>query len=184
MAAIGVPRARASRSTRESGSGQVDGNLHDYVDIMAVDISPEALSRYTRENPTAKSVKHADILDLPFADDTFDGAYNLGVVEHFEGAELKRLFHELGRVTKPGGKVVVFWPHRLATSAFVLDSIHFVLNDVMHKDVRLHPPEPSRIGTREEARAAFAEAGLELTRFEFGPRDLFVQAIAVGQRAS
>jgi hypothetical protein len=87
-------------------------------------------------------------------------------------------------VTKPGGKVVVFWPHKMATSAFVLDSIHFVLNDVMHKDVRLHPPEPSRVGTREEARVAFAEAGLELTRFDFGPRDLFVQAIAVGKRAA
>jgi hypothetical protein len=63
----------------------------------------------------------------------------------------------------------------------VLDSLHFVLNDVMHKQVRLHPPEPSRIGTREQARAAFAEAGLKLTHYEFGPRDLFVQAITVGQ---
>ncbi|MFO0681895.1 MAG: glycosyltransferase [Sandaracinus sp.] len=164
------------------GSGQVDAQLHDYVDVTAVDISPEALARYTRENPKAKAVKHADILALPFPDASFDGAYNLGVVEHFEGQELTQLFKELGRVTKPGGKVVVFWPHRFATSAMVLDSLHFVLNDVMHKGVRLHPPEPSRIGSKEEARAAFSQAGLELTRFDFGPRDLFVQAVAVGQR--
>lgn len=166
------------------GSGQVDTRLHEFVDITAVDISPEALHRYSRENPKAKSVKHADILALPFADKSFDGAYNLGVVEHFEQDQLKKLFHELHRVTKPGGKVVVFWPHRFASSAMVLDSLHFVLNDVMHKDVRLHPPEPSRIGSLEQARATFAEAGLELKRYDFGPRDLFVQAIAVAERPS
>lgn len=164
------------------GSGQVDADLHGYVDVTAVDISPEALKRYSRENPKASDVKHADILDLPFPDASFDGAYNLGVVEHFEGGQLRQLFHELARVTKPGGKVVVFWPHKMATSAFVLDSIHFVLNDVMHKEVQLHPPEPSRVGSKKEAREAFEEAGLDLVRYDFGARDLFVQAIAVGQR--
>jgi dolichol-phosphate mannosyltransferase len=165
------------------GSGQVDADLHERVSVTAVDISPEALARYSKENPTAYSVQHADILKLPFADGSFDGAYNLGVVEHFEGDELKTLFKELARVTKPGGKVVVFWPHKLATSAAVLDGIHFLMNDVLHKNVRLHPPEPSRIANKQEASEAFAAAGLELIRYEFGPRDLFVQAIAVGQRA-
>lgn len=164
------------------GSGQVDADLHGYVDVTAVDISPEALKLYARENPGAREVKHADILDLPFPDASFDGAYNLGVVEHFEGDRLRRVFAELARVTKPGGKVVVFWPHKLATSAMVLDSIHYVLNDVMHNDVRLHPPEPSRIGSRQEAHDAFAAAGVDLVRYDFGARDLFVQAIAVGQR--
>jgi dolichol-phosphate mannosyltransferase len=164
------------------GSGQVDADLHNYVNVTAVDISPEALKRYSRENPGASAMKHADILDLPFEDASFDGAYNLGVVEHFEGDNLHRLFHELARVTKPGGKVVVFWPHKLATSAMVLDSIHYVLNDVMHKGVQLHPPEPSRIGSKTEARLAFEGAGLDLLRYDFGPRDLFVQAIAVGVR--
>ena len=165
------------------GSGQVDADLHERVSVTAVDISPEALARYSKENPKAHKVEHADILKLPYADGTFDGAYNLGVVEHFEGDELKTLFKELARVTKPGGKVVVFWPHKLATSAAVLDGIHFLMNDVLHKNVRLHPPEPTRIGSKAEAEVAFKQAGLELVRYEFGPRDLFVQAIAVGQRA-
>lgn len=164
------------------GSGQVDGDLHAQVQVTAVDISPEALARYSRENPKAHAVKHADILKLPFADASFDGAYNLGVVEHFEGEDLKTLFKELARVTRPGGKVVVFWPHKLATSAAVLDGIHFMMNDVLQRNVRLHPPEPSRVSNRQEAQTAFAEAGLDLVHYEFGPRDLFVQAIAVGQR--
>ncbi|MBX3226841.1 MAG: methyltransferase domain-containing protein [Labilithrix sp.] len=164
------------------GSGQVDTDLHDYVDVTAVDISPQALSRYTRENPRVHEVRHADILRLPFDDGAFDGVYNLGVVEHFGGDSLGSLFHELARVTRPGGKVVTFWPHKYATSAFVLDSIHYVLNDVMKKDVQLHPPEPSRIGSRADAQRTFADAGLDLVRYDFGARDLFVQAIAVGKR--
>ncbi|MFT3709461.1 MAG: glycosyltransferase [Archangium sp.] len=164
------------------GSGQVDADLHESVKVTAVDISPEALSRYSRENPAAHAVQHADILKLPFADGTFDGAYNLGVVEHFEGQDLQTLFKELARVTKPGGKVVVFWPHKLATSAAVLDGIHFMMNDVLKRNVRLHPPEPSRVANKAEAKSAFEAAGLELTSYEFGPRDLFVQAIAVGVR--
>jgi len=164
------------------GSGQVDADLHRYVDVTAVDISPEALKRYSRENPQAHAVRHADICKLPFADGSFDGVYNLGVVEHFEGEKLGLLFSELARVTRPGGKVVTFWPHKLATSAFVLDSIHFVLNDVLKKGVSLHPPEPSRIGSRAEAQQTFSDAGLDLVRYDFGARDLFVQAIAIGQR--
>lgn len=164
------------------GSGQVDADLHERVNVTAVDISPEALARYSKENPKAFKVQHADILKLPFADASFDGAYNLGVVEHFQGHELTTLFKELARVTKPGGKVVVFWPHKLATSAAVLDGIHFMMNDVLKRNVRLHPPEPSRVANKEQAREAFREAGLDLVSYEFGPRDLFVQAIAVGQR--
>jgi ubiquinone/menaquinone biosynthesis C-methylase UbiE len=127
-------------------------------------------------------VKQADILDLPFDDGSFDGAYNLGVVEHFEGDQLDKMLGELSRVTKPGGKVVVFWPHRMATSAMVLDGLHFVLNDVMHKEVRLHPPEPSRVASKKQAEEAFDRAGLDLVKYKFGPRDLFVQAVVVGQR--
>jgi dolichol-phosphate mannosyltransferase len=166
------------------GSGQVDTRLHDFVDVTAVDISPQALKRYTRENPQVFDVRHADIRNLPFEDGAFDGVYNLGVVEHFERGEIGGLFHELARVVRPGGKVVTFWPHKLATSAMVLDGIHFVLNDVLAKDVHLHPPEPSRVASRAEAEQTFAEAGLDLVRYDFGARDLFVQAVAVGRRRS
>jgi hypothetical protein len=46
----------------------------------------------------ADAVRHASIFDLPFPDQTFDGAYNLGVVEHFHPDELARAFAEVRRV--------------------------------------------------------------------------------------
>ncbi len=163
------------------GSGQADTDVQAHAQVTAVDISVPALQMYARENPTATTLR-ADILNLPFPDASFDGAYNLGVVEHFQGQELAKLFSELARVTKPNGKVVVFWPHRRATSAAVLDAAHFVLNDVMHKNVRLHPAEPTRLGSKAQAESYLNEAGFDLHSYDFGPRDLFVQAVVVGRR--
>ena len=106
------------------GSGQVDVNLHEHAKITAVDISASALDIYQAHNPQADAVKHASIFDLPFPDQTFDGAqkYNLGVVEHFHPDELARALTEVRRVLRPQGKLVVFWPHAHATSVMLLNT--------------------------------------------------------------
>jgi dolichol-phosphate mannosyltransferase len=164
------------------GSGQVDAGLHEHAKITAIDISPSALSIYRRHNPQAEAVKHASIFDLPFPDQCFDGAYNLGVVEHFQKDELARAFSEVRRVLKPRGKLVVFWPHAHATSVQLLKSAHWVLNDVLHKDIRLHPPEFSLIHSRKEATELFDAGGFDLASYDFGAKDLFVQSVVVGTR--
>jgi dolichol-phosphate mannosyltransferase len=164
------------------GSGQVDTHLHGHAKITAVDISTSALSLYRQHNPGDATVRHASIFDLPFADGTFDGAYNLGVVEHFHRNELERAFGEIRRVLKPKGKIVVFWPHAHATSVMVLNTAHFLLNDVLHKDVRLHPPEYSLVHSKDEAASLLQAGGFELTSYDFGAKDLFVQAVVVGTR--
>src|SRR6202011_3076468 len=65
------------------GSGQVDLELSREMRITAVDISLPALESYRRNNPGAEAIRHGDILNLnEVAGGTFDGAYNLGVVEH------------------------------------------------------------------------------------------------------
>ena len=67
------------------GSGQVDAGIQGRMRITGLDISPAALDLYARNNPDAEQVVHGNIFALPFADDSFDGVYNLGVVEHFTG---------------------------------------------------------------------------------------------------
>jgi ubiquinone/menaquinone biosynthesis C-methylase UbiE len=166
------------------GSGQVDVDLHDYARITAVDISMPALKIYGAENPKAHAIKHASIFNLPFPDASFDGAYNLGVVEHFEREELQKIFAELRRVIRPGGKLVLFWPHAHATSVAVLNSVHWVMNDVLKKDVHLHPPEVSLVRSKDEARGLLEKSGFELESYAFGPSDLFVQAVVIGKRSA
>jgi SAM-dependent methyltransferase len=168
------------------GSGQVDAELSREMRITAVDISLPALESYRRNNPGAEAVRHGDILHLNgVAGETFDGAYNLGVVEHFSHDQIVQILREMGRAVKPGGKVVIFWPHHRATSVFVLKGIHWLLNCFRHHggtQVRLHPPEISLLQSRDQARELVERAGFNLVEYYFGMRDLLVQAVIVGSK--
>jgi SAM-dependent methyltransferase len=166
------------------GSGQVDSELSREMRITAVDISLPALESYRRNNPGAEAIRRGDILHLDdLAGGTFDGAYNLGVVEHFTQEEIVQILREMGRTVKPGGKVVIFWPHRRATSVFALKMIHRVLDLFRRQgrpEMRLHPPEISLLKSRNQARQVVEEAGFNLIEYYFGMRDLLVQAVVVG----
>ena len=168
------------------GSGQVDAELSREMRITAVDISLPALESYRHNNPGAEEVRHGDILNLNgVAGGTFDGAYNLGVVEHFSHEQIVQILREMGRAVKPGGKVVIFWPHRRATSVLVLKAVHWLLNSFRHHggtQVQLHPPEISLLQSRDQARQLVERAGFNLVDYYFGIRDLLVQAVVVGSK--
>jgi hypothetical protein len=65
----------------------------------------------------------------------------------------------------------------------LLNSAHWVLNNVLHKNVRLLPPELSLIHSRQEAQDLLASGGFELQSYDFGPKDGFVQSVVVATRA-
>lgn len=164
------------------GSGQVDGGIHDTMRVTAVDISGEALHVYARNNPDVFQLKHASVFALPMDDGAFDGVYNLGVVEHFSREEIGAMLREFHRVLRPKGKVLLFWPHKWATSVFALGFAHFILNTVLRRKVRLHPEEISLLRSKNEALRTLEQAGFVPVDYYFGPRDLFVQAVVVGQK--
>ena len=163
------------------GSGQVDERLHDRLRITAVDISSAAARLYRSNNPTSSGVFEADISALPFPDATFDGVYNLGVMEHFDAGAIVQILSELNRVLKPGARLVLFWPHRRATSVAVLGSAHWIMNDLLKRSVQLHPPEVSLLKSRKWVEELLAEARLTLESYSFGPADFFVQAVVVAR---
>jgi dolichol-phosphate mannosyltransferase len=164
------------------GSGQVDQHLTEDMKVTALDISLPALESYRRNNPHAAAVRRGDILNLDFEQASFDGVYNLGVVEHFTAEQIRKIFSEMGRVLKPGGKIVIFWPHRWATSVWVLKGVHWLLDHLTRKTMRLHPPEISLLGSRAQAREVVEEAGFSMVDYYFGAQDLMVQAVIVGQK--
>ena len=163
------------------GSGQVDSDLGSSVKVTALDLSMAALEVYARSNAGSRRVR-ASVFEIPFPDGTFDGAYNLGVIEHFDEQQIRLMLSEMMRVVKPGGKVIVFWPHTLGTSVNVLRVVHWVLHNVLKSKVQLHPPEISLVRSKRHAQQTFEEAGLGWTDYTFGPRDGFVQAIVVGEK--
>jgi SAM-dependent methyltransferase len=76
------------------------------VDVVGVDAS-ETMVAEARRRGLAEAVV-ADAASLPFADETFDGAWADRTFQHL--ADPERALGELVRVTRPGGRIVVVDP--------------------------------------------------------------------------
>ena len=165
-----------------SGSGQVDQDITKRFDITALDISAEALKLYKLNNgPSSKTIK-ASIFDIPLKDKTLDGIYNLGVHEHFTGSENEKILKEFKRALKDDGKIVLFWPSKYSLTVNFLNTTHFILNDILKRKIRLHPEEISLIESKKQVEELLKSCGFKMTKFYFGPKDLFTQCVIVAKK--
>jgi SAM-dependent methyltransferase len=87
---------------------------------VGVDIDPSALADQDRETHVA------DMRDLPFPDDNFDGVLSVQSIEHVPDPE--RAIAEVRRVLRPGGTAVLVTPNRLtfARPDEIIDPYHYV----------------------------------------------------------
>jgi dolichol-phosphate mannosyltransferase len=162
------------------GSGQVDIDVTKTMKVTALDISLSALGLHDRANAGRAKLVHGDLFAVPLPDQSFDGIYNLGVMEHFSVEDIHKILVEFRRLLRPGGKVLSFWPPSFGISVITLDSIHFVLNRIFKMNMKLHPDEITRVRSPQQIRDILEKAGFEMTRFYFGPRDFFTHSVIVG----
>jgi len=165
-----------------SGSGQVDENTAKKFDITALDISAEALKLYKKYNGESSKILKASIFDIPVKNSSFDGIYNLGVHEHFMASENAKILKEFYRILKEDGKIVLFWPPKFGISVMFLNSLHFILNDLLRRKIRLHPDEVSLITSKKHVEALLKENGFKLTGFYFGIKDLFTYCVVIAKK--
>lgn len=166
------------------GGGQVDTAIRDRSVITALDISSAALTKYAKANGRSGRIVQGSIRDVPTRAGTFDGIYNLGVMEHFSEEDIQIILAEFRRVLKSGGKLLLFWPPEFGSSVIVLKGVHYVMNRVLKMSVKLHPNEISRVRSREHVAAILEKAGFVLEEYYFGPRDLFTQVAVVARKGS
>lgn len=166
-----------------AGSGQVDADARERVRITALDISLPALSFYGRVNGRACELLHGSIFDVPSPDETWDAIYNLGVMEHYTEEEIHRILFEFRRVLKNDGKILLFWPPEFGTSVVFLKGVHFLLNRVLGRNVKLHPDEITRVRSRRHVEGLLAQAGFTTIEYYFGPRDFFTYAVIVARKS-
>lgn len=164
------------------GGGQVDTDVHDYVAVTAMDISEKALSLYKKVNKDRCSLLHGSIFDIRLPDASVDGIYNLGVMEHFTGPEIHCILSEFHRVLKPQSRIILFWPPEFGVSVLFLKGLHYLLNKVLKKEVKLHPDEITRARSRKHIEALITAAGYRPVDYYFGIRDLFTYAVVVGEK--
>jgi ubiquinone/menaquinone biosynthesis C-methylase UbiE len=166
-----------------AGSGQVDMDIHTHVRITALDISANALRFYRAVNGAGRPVTEGDIFRLPFKDNSFEGIYNLGVMEHFTAADIQRILAECKRVLKPQGRMIFFWPPEFGLSVIFFKVLGWLfINILRKKDVKFHPDELTRIRSKQHAYEMMQSAGLTVNRYYFGPKDALTYSVVVAQK--
>ncbi|MFN8389545.1 MAG: glycosyltransferase [Bdellovibrionota bacterium] len=165
------------------GSGQVDTEIRDLVNIMGLDISLNALSFYRKSNGRNAPILHGSIFEIPLPDNSVDGIYNLGVMEHFTAAEIGKILVEFRRVLAPGGRMIIFWPPEKGVSVLFFKALRWFYRVALNQpDKKFHPDEVSRIRSRSHAISFFERANLNVLEYYFGPKDLFTQAVIVAEK--
>jgi ubiquinone/menaquinone biosynthesis C-methylase UbiE len=112
---------RASGAVLEVGVG-TGKNLRHYptgVEVTGIDVSANMLERAKRriaELPIDAKLVEADAQDLPFDDDTFDTA--IGTCVFCSIANPVQGLHELGRVVRPDGRILLL-EHVRPTNRFL-----------------------------------------------------------------
>jgi dolichol-phosphate mannosyltransferase len=165
------------------GSGQVDTDIAGKMSVCALDISPQALAIYRKSQPQVTHLIHASIFDIPVPDGTYDGIYNLGVMEHFTEEDIEKILKEFHRVLKPGGRITLFWPPAYGLTVRFLSVVHWILHRTgNNKTLKLHPDEITHVRSKQQIQRYFDSAGFSLVRFYFGIRDLFTYTVIVGEK--
>jgi dolichol-phosphate mannosyltransferase len=166
------------------GSAESDRRIgYTRASFVLLDISPEAL-KIAKRNATNPNVHLVcgDIFHPPFRDATFDGIWNLGVMEHFHAPEIERIFAALGRILKPGARCLIFWPPRYGLSVLALTSFLRIANAVRRTPLHLYPDEVSLFSSTGWVRGLLRLAGLAVERTHFGVRDLFTYVVLVASK--
>ena len=164
------------------GGGQVDAAVAGLFNITALDISPNALELYKKENGSNSRVCLGSIFNLPYQENTFDGIYNLGVMEHFSRSEIEKILAEFKRVLKPGGKILLFWPPEFGLSVLFFKFLRSLLKVILRREFKFHPDEISRLQSKEDGRRIIEKSGLKFKNYHFNWRDAFTYSVILCEK--
>jgi ubiquinone/menaquinone biosynthesis C-methylase UbiE len=164
------------------GSGQVDSELAGDYRLVGLDISKRALEIFRQTHGNRGEVLQASVFDVRLPNQSVDGIYNLGVMEHFTEDEIQTALNEFHRVLKPNGKFVAFWPPEFGTSVLFFKFLKQLCRVVLGKDVKFHPDEISRVRSKRWVTHLFNRAGFRVIEYSFGPRDVWTYSIIVAER--
>lgn len=88
------------------GVGEIARSVADRgARMVCMDLTERAIERCGEINPDSRRFQ-GSVLDLPFADESFDHTLSIGVL--MITPDCRKGFAEMARVTRPGGRVVLF----------------------------------------------------------------------------
>lgn len=98
-----------------SGSGKASILLGKNVDRTFLDISSAALdyAKKLANHFQVFNIKYIEgnIFEMPFPNDQYSLVWNIGVIEHYNKSEIKKILEEMARVTKQHGRIIIGFPN-------------------------------------------------------------------------
>lgn len=145
------------------GTGRALPALRDAVGprgvVIGLDLTPQMLSAaQAHADRAGADLILGDARHLPFADASVDAVFAAGLLTHLPDAESG--LRELARITRPGGRLVIFHPSGRAALA-------------ARHGRPLRPDEPL---AETRLRDSTAQAGWHLTRYDDPPHRFFATA--------
>jgi SAM-dependent methyltransferase len=139
--------------------------------LVATDIVQPVLRQC---HPVMDARVCGDIFNLPYADGSLDGIWNVGVMEHFTHDEIDRIMTEFHRVLKPGKRIILLWPGSDSLPQKMLRLVELLVNaGGNEKNFRFHPPEISQLRSRREGHEVLRRNGFRSVCIDYGWRSLF-----------
>ncbi|OGF27378.1 hypothetical protein A2477_04035 [Candidatus Falkowbacteria bacterium RIFOXYC2_FULL_47_12] len=166
------------------GGGQVDTDAIHYARVTALDISQLALDRYQALNGSYAQTLKGSIFEISLPDNSVDGVYNLGVMEHFTEEEISAILREFYRVLKPRGRVLLFWPPEFGLSVSFMKIVNFILNNILKKNIKLHPDEVTRIQSKKHGQKMLEKDGFVMVDYYFGIKDAFTHVVLTAEKGA
>lgn len=159
----------------EAGSGTAETSMR--IDkcgggrrLVATDIVQPVLMQC---HPVMDFRVCGDIFNLPYADESIDGIWNVGVMEHFTHDQIDAIMTEFRRILKPDHKVILLWPGSDSIPQKMLRLVELVINARKEKkDFSFHPPEISQLRSRKEGIDVLERNGFRSVYFDYGWRSL------------
>ena len=159
----------------EAGSGTAETSMR--IDkcggarkLIATDIVQPVLMQC---HPVMDSRVCGDIFNMPYADDSVDGIWNVGVMEHFTHEQIDKIMTEFRRVLKPGHRIILLWPGADSLPQKALRFVELIINSGGKKEkFSFHPPEISQLRSRKEGREVLRRNGFRSIYIDYGWRSL------------
>lgn len=162
-----------------SGTSESSGRIQrKHRQLVALDICHFVLDKH---NILEHKIQ-GDIFSLPLKENSVDGIWNFGVMEHFSDDELVRILGEFYRVLKPGCAALLLWPPWYAPHELGLNSIAWILRTFLRKEVRFFPDEVNRFRTRKRVKTFLDPAGLCLEKATWTWHDLYSYVNVVARK--
>jgi len=171
----------------EAGSGTSETSMliqkrNGARTLLALDLIRPVLERC---HPIMDIRVCGDIFSLPFQNDSLEGIWNVGVMEHFTHEQIDRILREFQRVLKPGHRVVLLWPATFSIPQRILRVLEFFINLRRGEadKFRFHPDEISQLRSVRQGKDVLSRNGFRPVAIDIGLRTLMAFETIVGEKA-